>query len=91
MNRDYRPCYVLLKNGTKKKSMFHEWTWNNGCIGLIEDVNGRMHLVPPWRIQFMDDAGFDMYAWEDDVPDMSYEDSDDVVAEIMGIVNGDDR
>lgn len=89
VDRGYRPCYVLLNNGTKKKGMFHEWTINNGCVALIEDVHGKMHLVQPWRVQFNDDAGFDMYAWEDDIPDMSYEDSDDVVEEIMGIVNGD--
>lgn len=90
VDRGYRPCYVLLKNGAKKKSMFHEWTWNNGCVGLIEDVHGGMHLVPPCRIVFCDSAGFEDYAWEDEVPDMSYEDADDIASEIMGIVKGDD-
>ena len=78
VDRGYRPCYVILNNGTKKKGMFHEWTINNGCVALIEDVHGKMHLVQPWRVQFNDDAGFDLYAWEDDIPDMSYEDADEI-------------
>lgn len=76
----YRPCYVMLRDGSKKKGMFHEWVQNNGCVGLVEDTDGRMHLVQPQRIQFADDAGFDDYIWGDEVPD--YDDSDGIVGEI---------
>ena len=77
---ELRPCYVRIAGKIDKPGFFHCWGMNNGTVGLVEDEQGKIHTVAPWRIRFLDDPGWGEYAWEhldSDVPPM-YDDVDDI-------------
>lgn len=69
-----RPCYVYEKADIKKKALFHCWCFESSVgrypgetvactMAIVEMENGRVIVVPPASIQFLDNKFID-YCWD---------------------------